>query len=85
MSLRPQPTGVFERGRFQVKSQQDLDRERIVNLETQLASLRMIVMRLAAKVEQIDAIVEGAEVGPEQSPSSSERSDAWIDEEERRR
>ena len=75
MSLRPQPIDTYGRGRFQVKSEEDLNRERIVKLEEQVASLRLMVLRLAAKVEQIDAVVEGVQVGPEQSPSNSERSD----------
>ena len=87
MSLRPQPTGAFERGRFKVRSQQELDHERIVKLEEQVASLRLMVLRLIAKLEQIDALVEDGRVGylSPSTISNSERSDAWISEEERRR
>tara|TARA_Y100000768_G_scaffold303821_1_gene237748 strand:+ start:8872 stop:9099 length:228 start_codon:yes stop_codon:yes gene_type:complete len=59
MSLRPQPVDAFERGRFRVKSQQDLDHERIEKLEEKVDSLRLMVLRLVAKVDQIDTIVKG--------------------------
>lgn len=74
MSLRPQPVDAFERGRFRVRSPQELNHERVVKLEEQVASLRLMVLRLSAKVEQIDAIVEGVHVG--NGSPSSERSDS---------
>jgi hypothetical protein len=76
MSLRPQPVNALERGRFRVHTDQEVDRARIAALEQQVASLKQSVVRLAAKLAQIDALVEDGRVGYLSVGSSSGRSDA---------
>ena len=77
MSLRPQPVDAVERGRFTVQTREEADHNRIVALEAQVASLRQMVVKLAAKLAQIDALVEGGQIGylSPSSRGSSERSD----------
>lgn len=79
MSLRPKPVSAAQQGRFLVKGPREVDSERITALETEVVSLRKLVVALQTKLAQIDVwLVQGGRIGylPPSNSLASELAEA---------